>query len=522
MNKQFVNSIIYLIKHSNILAQTKPQLYLIHDLLKETSTVDGDIAEVGVFKGGSAKFICNFRGNRKVYLFDTFEGMPQVNENDKIGKGEEGLINQRQILTGEMVGTLEEVQNNLKGYKDVYFYKGIFPFTADPIKNMKFSFVHLDVDIYSSTINALNFFYPRMSDGGIILLHDYAMCTGVKKAIIEFLSNKMERLIVVANQCYIAKNRYLNIPLSKLVLYPFWNDKMHLYCSALEWYSKEIFDNNYNVALREDIIKNGVKENIMVEKLFDGYYGVCDGNHRFYYSLLSGEERLLPCKLITEKEKEIIIDKQIQSIDDRIITNYFYTKPNISILNIKKYYDLTGKSILELGTFEGWDTFTLHYLKPKNIVSIEGRINNLIKANFLKFFYRIDSANMIYANIENLDLVSLGTFDFCLAKGILHYLTNPIKKLRELSKITDNLWIGIRLAIHKLPQEEVECEGYKGKRIYNDVNNNIRGLSNYYIMLYKEELLRLLDNIGYKSITIIREPAIYTESDNYAEIYAKK
>lgn len=100
----------------------------------------------------------------------------------------------------------------LKKYKNVYFYKGFFPKTARVLSNKKFSFVHLDVDLYKSTFDALDFFYPRMNLGGIIISHDYSTCRnyesipGVKKAIVDFFQDKPESIIeLIGSQCLIVK-----------------------------------------------------------------------------------------------------------------------------------------------------------------------------------------------------------------------------------------------------------------------------------------------------------------------------
>src|SRR2546430_11261444 len=52
---------------------------------------------------------------------------------------------------------------------------------------------HIDVDLYTSTLACLEFFYPRLVPGGILLSHDYSLLTGVKAAFTEFLAGKPER-----------------------------------------------------------------------------------------------------------------------------------------------------------------------------------------------------------------------------------------------------------------------------------------------------------------------------------------
>lgn len=174
------------------------ELFNIYSSIISTKNIKGDLAEVGVFKGGSAKAICWARdfvnGNKKVHLFDTFEGLPEVLDVDT-------KWNKKSFKKGQFSNTsLERVQSYLKKYENVRFYKGLFPATGKPIKNEKFSFVHLDVDIYQSTIDALKFFYPKMNKGGIIISHDYPFANGVKKAFDEFFADKNEVIIQLLNK----------------------------------------------------------------------------------------------------------------------------------------------------------------------------------------------------------------------------------------------------------------------------------------------------------------------------------
>ena len=90
------------------------------------------------------------------------------------------------------------MQSFLAGRPDVSFYKGLFPGTAGPVRDRRFSFVHLDVDLKSSTLACLEFFYPRMLPGGVILSHDYSYLDGVRAAFGEFLSGRPERPIELA------------------------------------------------------------------------------------------------------------------------------------------------------------------------------------------------------------------------------------------------------------------------------------------------------------------------------------
>lgn len=165
------------IREERLLLQGSDEAYQIFMAVERTEKIKGDLAEVGVYKGGSAKLICEAKGDRPLHLFDIFEEIPK-----------------------------EDVGNYLKEYKNVYFYQGLFPTTAEPIKNNKFSFVHFDVDTYESTLSCLEFFHPRMNRGGIIISHDYICYAGVRKAFDGFFEDKTEPVIEMSgSQCLVVK-----------------------------------------------------------------------------------------------------------------------------------------------------------------------------------------------------------------------------------------------------------------------------------------------------------------------------
>ncbi len=171
------------------------EAYQIFMLVTRTKKIEGDLAEVGVYRGGSAKLICEAKGNKRLHLFDTFQGIPRVEDID------------HGFSQGQFSAGLDDVRGYLRLYENVYFYRGIFPDTSAPVRERKFSFVHLDVDTYQSTLNCLVFFYPRMNVGGVILSHDYMNAAGVGKAWDEFFSKKREPIIEIASsQCMIMKS----------------------------------------------------------------------------------------------------------------------------------------------------------------------------------------------------------------------------------------------------------------------------------------------------------------------------
>lgn len=151
------------------------ELYVLNSFLRQVDTVSGGIAEVGIYKGGSAKLLSLEKKNKTLYLFDTFEGLPQTT-------GKDDTFHRK----GMYAETYAAVRKYLSGFKNVFIYKGYFPQTTGPIKHKRFSFVHLDVDLYKTTLGGLKFFYPRMNKGGVIITHDYPTLEGVRRAYQEF------------------------------------------------------------------------------------------------------------------------------------------------------------------------------------------------------------------------------------------------------------------------------------------------------------------------------------------------
>jgi hypothetical protein len=94
-----------------------------------------------------------------------------------------------------LVGSLGNVQAYLQDFCNVLFHQGFFPDSAAGLEDLRFSFVHLDVDIYRSTLSCLEWFYPRMNRGAMLVSHDYPVAEGVRKAFDEFLADKPECLI---------------------------------------------------------------------------------------------------------------------------------------------------------------------------------------------------------------------------------------------------------------------------------------------------------------------------------------
>jgi len=153
------------------------EAYNIFFLSKAMNKLEGNFAEVGCYQGGSSKLIlANLRAGSSFYVFDTFEGLTNLITEDKDSK---------RFQAGQFACSLDKVKEYLNDERVVYT-KGIFPNSANGLKSQEFSFVHLDLDLYKATLDSLEYFYPKMVVGGILVSHDYSTADGVRNAFDEF------------------------------------------------------------------------------------------------------------------------------------------------------------------------------------------------------------------------------------------------------------------------------------------------------------------------------------------------
>ena len=171
--------------HFSLLAQDADQrgfeynrLLLIYLLVKATEDIKGAIIELGAYRGGTGYMMASIT-NKQVYLLDTFEGLPVPTGNDKV------------YQAGKLKAEVQEVYR-LCNLSNILVMKGLF---ADVFKVFKkdvnFSFIHLDADLYQSTKEGIEWAYPKLSKGGVVVIDDYYDTGGgAKKAIDEYFKDK--------------------------------------------------------------------------------------------------------------------------------------------------------------------------------------------------------------------------------------------------------------------------------------------------------------------------------------------
>lgn len=145
--------------------------------------VQGAAAELGVFTGDFAQYINQVFPDRKLYLFDTFSGFDKRDLQADHARGHHTRDNQR-----FKTGSIDLVMSKMKHPANCIVKAGYFPDTAEGLEDERYCFVSIDADLYNPIYEGLKYFYPRLSKGGYLFVHDYNrdIFKGAKEAVRQY------------------------------------------------------------------------------------------------------------------------------------------------------------------------------------------------------------------------------------------------------------------------------------------------------------------------------------------------
>lgn len=188
---------------------TKPDLVYVKEflrLLEETEGVEGDVVECGVWIGRSLALISGslrrMRSRRVVHGFDSFKGFPSPTTMDR---RDDGTLYEK-VREGYFSDTTEEIVRarlRLVGMQDrVILHKGYFAETLPRYSSPKVSFAHLDCDLYESYRVCLEYLWPKVAPGGIMVFDEMNAVSfpGGCRAIDKFFSSRREKPIPLSGR----------------------------------------------------------------------------------------------------------------------------------------------------------------------------------------------------------------------------------------------------------------------------------------------------------------------------------
>lgn len=173
-----------------------------YELYKTIVNLPGAIVECGIFKGASFVRFAGFRElfgtsfSNKIIGFDIFDEFPETNFEDDQKYRDKFIKNAGKNSISEL--QLLEVLNHKNVEKNIELIKGdICKTVPEYVKNnphLKIALLNLDVDIYEPAVTILEEFYPRICNGGILILDDYGTFPGETKAVDDYFRNKNVRI----------------------------------------------------------------------------------------------------------------------------------------------------------------------------------------------------------------------------------------------------------------------------------------------------------------------------------------
>lgn len=174
------------------------------------NNIPGDFVECGVWKGGSAMLIAKTLkslgvSNKKIYLYDTFEGMSKPTEKDVDfqGKSAENLLANNSKLEDKNVwcySSLDEVKKNIAncGYpqENILFIKGKVEDTIPQNIPQSIALLRLDTDWFESTYHELQHLYPLLVKNGVLIIDDYGHWKGAKEATDQYFREQNIKMLL--------------------------------------------------------------------------------------------------------------------------------------------------------------------------------------------------------------------------------------------------------------------------------------------------------------------------------------
>jgi predicted O-methyltransferase YrrM len=151
------------------------RLYILRQLATQQKD-KGNFAECGVYAGMSMFFVADLCKNKFIGV-DSFEGVSEPGEYDS-----------DYFKSKKLSISISFAEKILKNFDNVDLYKGWIPEVFDKLNDEQYSYVNIDVDLYDPTKNSIEYFWPRLIKGGVLICDDYGSdkTPGARKAMNDF------------------------------------------------------------------------------------------------------------------------------------------------------------------------------------------------------------------------------------------------------------------------------------------------------------------------------------------------
>ena len=181
---------------------------------EKTLALDGLIAECGCFRGLSSYLLCSrLKRHDAVFdgtgyrIFDSFHGLSEPQGEDALAsEPDPSAPYPEDIRAGRFCASLEEVRQGLAPFPGVGYFPGWIPAAFPQDGDDLYRFVHVDVDLYQPTRDSLEYFWPRLASGGIIVCDDYNW-PGGRRAVEAFCRERDLEVEITASRQAVVQRR---------------------------------------------------------------------------------------------------------------------------------------------------------------------------------------------------------------------------------------------------------------------------------------------------------------------------
>lgn len=171
------------------------RLYILRQLAQQQTNKNSNFAECGTYAGMSMHFVADLCSQRFIGI-DSFEGV-----------SDPGIYDTDYFKTIKLAIPIEIAEKTVKYHKNIELYKGWIPTVFSKIDEADYSYVHIDVDLYEPTKESIEYFWPKIVRGGVLICDDYGSnkTIGARKAMIDFFG-KVNILELPTGQGIVYKN----------------------------------------------------------------------------------------------------------------------------------------------------------------------------------------------------------------------------------------------------------------------------------------------------------------------------
>ena len=195
----------------NVFQRFQTRLALLNYFLS-TLQVPGARAECGAYRGATALLLCHAWRSRKpdfrgagFYLIDSFSGTSESVDQDLIAvRGPDGAPRREAFFpAGKTDTSADQVRGHFTDFPEVEICAGWIPQVFDTIRDQAWAFVRLDLTLFEPTLAAMEYFYPRMSAGGVMTCDGSIFCPGAEKAWEQFCQQRGIAYVMLGHRQYV-------------------------------------------------------------------------------------------------------------------------------------------------------------------------------------------------------------------------------------------------------------------------------------------------------------------------------